>query len=275
MRRKGNYNRGCQKRRRGPGIWNGKFMKMIAIAAMLMDHVAVVILEQGIIAVCQGDAAIINEFFASDIGARVLLADRVLRGIGRVSFPIVCFLLTEGFLHSGNRRKYIIRIGSCALISEVFFDLAVYDSWFYLGYQNVLFTLFVALLVLTGMRRFNRRPVLQIICIAAGSGVSWLIHSDYYIIGIILPAVFYWFRNEILFQMMIGGILSIIESISFFGSAILAYIPIMMYNGKRGYWNLKYFFYVFFPLQFLALYLIRQVLLKGGWLTGLITQAGL
>lgn len=232
MRRKGNYNRGRQNRRRGPGIWTGNFLKMIAIAAMLMDHVAVVILEQGIIAVCQGDAAIINEFFASDIGARVLLA-------------------------------------------EVFFDLAVYDSWFYLGYQNVLFTLFVALLVLTGMRRFNRRPVLQIICIAAGSGVSWLIHSDYYIIGIILPAVFYWFRNEILFQMTIGGILSIIESISFFGSAILAYIPIMMYNGKRGYWNLKYFFYVFFPLQFLALYLIRQVLLKGGWLTGLITQAGL
>ena len=58
MRRKGNYNRGRQNRRRGPGIWTGNFLKMIAIAAMLMDHVAVVILEQGIIAVCQGDAAI-------------------------------------------------------------------------------------------------------------------------------------------------------------------------------------------------------------------------
>ncbi len=275
MRRKGNYNRGRQGRRRGPGIWTGNFLKMIAIAAMVMDHVAVVILEQGIIAVSQGDAAVINEFFASDIGVRILLADRILRGIGRISFPIISFLLTEGFLHSRNRRKYIIRLGSCALISEVFFDLAVYDSWFYLGYQNVLFTLFVALLVLTGMRRFNRRPVLQIVCITLGSGVSWLIHSDYYIIGIILPAVFYWFRNETLFQMAVGGILSIAESINYFGSAILAYIPIMMYNGKRGYWHLKYFFYAFFPLQFLVLYLIRQVLLRGGWLTGLITQAGL
>lgn len=275
MRRKGNYNRGRRNRRRGPGIWTGNFLKMIAIAAMLMDHVAVVILEQGILAVSQGDAAAISEFFASDIGSKVLLADRILRGIGRISFPIVSFLLTEGFLHSRNRKKYIIRLGSCALISEVFFDLAVYDSWFYLGYQNVLFTLFVALLVLIGMRRFNRKPVLQIACIVAGSGVSWLIRSDYYIIGIILPAVFYWFRNETLFQMAIGGILSIIESISFFGSAILAYIPIMMYNGKRGYWHLKYFFYAFFPLQFLVLYLLRQVLIRGEWLTGLITQAGL
>lgn len=48
MRRKGNYNRGRQNRRRGPGIWTGNFLKMIAIAAMLMDHVAVVILEQGL-----------------------------------------------------------------------------------------------------------------------------------------------------------------------------------------------------------------------------------
>lgn len=273
MRRRERYTRGRRNRRRGPGIWTGNFLKMIAIAAMLMDHVAVVILEQGILAVSQGNTAVINQFFVSDIGSKVLFADRVLRGIGRISFPIVCFLLTEGFLHSRNRKNYVIRLGSCALISEVFFDLAVYDSWFYSGYQNVLFTLFVALLVLMGMQRFNRKPVLQIACIAIGSGVSWLIRSDYYIIGIILPAVFYWFRNEALFQMIIGGILSVIESIGFFGSAILAYIPIMMYNGKRGYWHLKYFFYVFFPLQFLVLYLIRQALLRGEWLTELIKQA--
>ena len=272
MRRRGNYYRRRGKRR-GPGIWTGNFLKMIAVIAMVMDHFAVAVMEQGILAVCNGDPDTIKLFFDSEMGARFLLADRILRGTGRIAFPIICFLLTEGFFHTRNRNRYLLRLSICAVGSEVFFDLAVYDSWIYMGYQNAVFTLVIALAVLMGMRRFRRKPAMQLLCVLAGSGISWLIHSDYCVIGIILPAVFYWFSNEPIFQLIIGSILSLTESIRFFGSAVLAYIPVMLYNGKRGYWNLKYFFYAFFPVQFLMLYLLRKALLYGDWFSSLILQA--
>lgn len=272
MRRRGNYYRRRGKRR-GPGIWTGNFLKMIAVIAMVMDHFAVAVMEQGILAVCNGDPDTIKLFFDSEMGARFLLADRILRGTGRIAFPIICFLLTEGFFHTRNRKRYLLRLSICAVGSEVFFDLAVYDSWIYMGYQNAVFTLVIALAVLMGMRRFRRKPAMQLLCVLAGSGISWLIRSDYCVIGIILPAVFYWFSNEPIFQLIIGSILSLTESIRFFGSAVLAYIPVMLYNGKRGYWNLKYFFYAFFPVQFLMLYLLRKALLYGDWFSSLILQA--
>lgn len=272
MRRRGSYHR-RRGRRKGAGIWTGNFLKMIAVLAMILDHFAAAVMEQGILAACNGDPDKIRLFFNSETGAHVLIADRILRGVGRISFPIICFLLTEGFFHTRNRKQYLLRIGVCTVVSEVFFDLAIYDSWFYIGYQNIGFTLFLALLVLMGMQHFRRSPAMQILCIAAGSGVSWLIRSDYCIVGIILPAVFYWFANEPVFQLIIGAIVSAAESIRFFGSAALAYLPIMLYNGKRGYWHLKYFFYVLYPIQFLALYLIREALIRGEWLNRLVLQA--
>ncbi len=272
MRRRGSYHR-RRGRRKGAGIWTGNFLKMIAVLAMILDHFAAAVMEQGILAACNGDPDKIRLFFDSEAGAHFLIADRILRGAGRIAFPIICFLLAEGFFHTRNRKQYLLRIGVCTVVSEVFFDLAIYDSWFYIGYQNAGFTLFLALLVLMGMQHFRRSPAMQILCIAAGSGVSWLIRSDYCIVGIILPAVFYWFVNEPVFQLIIGAIVSAAESVRFFGSAALAYLPIMLYNGKRGYWHLKYFFYVLYPIQFLALYLLREALIRGEWLNRLVLQA--
>ena len=130
-----------------------------------------------------------------------------------------------------------------------------------------------ALLVLMGMEQYRRQPMVQILCILAGCGVTWLIQSDFWVIGILLPVIFYWFRNEPLFMAIGGGILSAVDSAYFYGSAVLAYIPILLYNGKRGNWHIKYFFYVFYPLQFLLLYLVRLWLTHGQWFAGFLEKS--
>ena len=56
------------------------------------------------------------------IGA-VFVRGYTLRIIGRIAFPIYCFLLVEGVLHTKNPRRYGLRLGIGLLLSEIPFDL--------------------------------------------------------------------------------------------------------------------------------------------------------
>lgn len=64
---------------------------------------------------------------------------RVMRGIGRIAFPIYCFLLVEGLCHTHDVKRYISRCFLFAVISEVPFDLAVHGAWFIRKEQNCIF----------------------------------------------------------------------------------------------------------------------------------------
>ena len=101
--------------------WNSFWLKMIAITTMLIDHVGAVLLPQY----------------------------PILRIIGRIAFPIFCFLLVEGFMHTHDVIRYMTRIGLFALISEIPFDLLFYGRILDGTHQNVFFTLFIGLVMLT------------------------------------------------------------------------------------------------------------------------------
>ena len=79
-------------------------LKLIAIITMLIDHIAAVLIP-------------------SDT-----MLWLVMRCIGRLAFPIFVFLLVEGFHHTRDVKKYLLRLGAFALISEVPFDLAFYGT---------------------------------------------------------------------------------------------------------------------------------------------------
>lgn len=110
---------------------SGSTVKLVATITMFIDH------------------------FAAAVLARVLLSGgwtdqlyaiyRIFRMVGRLGFPIFCFLLVEGFEKTGSRTKYAMRLGLFALISEVPFDLAFSAKILEFGYQNVYFTLFLGL----------------------------------------------------------------------------------------------------------------------------------
>ena len=71
-----------------------------------------------------------------------------LRAIGRLSFPIFAFLLTEGYVHTKSFSKYFLRLLILAIISEVVYDYVFFNSFFYLDSNNIFFTLTLGLLTI-------------------------------------------------------------------------------------------------------------------------------
>ena len=234
---------------------SGNTLKMVAIVTMLIDHIGAGIVEPYLnmnMVVMEGNE-LLSRLYYLDIGLRI---------IGRAAFPIFCFLLVEGFLHTHNVKKYGSRLLLFSLISEIPFDLAFFGTWFYPAYQNVYITLFIGLVVLVGYRRWEYDAVKKMLVVAAGCAAAYLLRCDYDISGILMIVILYEFRRNKRYQVLAGGLMAALESISFFGAAVLAFIPISMYNGTRGRINLKYFFYWFYPVHIMVLYLIQLLVVR-------------
>ena len=116
---------------------SGSVLKWFAVITMVIDHFGASVLETYVMNVW-GRSPLGNLF--SDHWNELLRVDRILRYIGRPAFPIFCFLLVEGFLHTRDVKKYAMRLGIFALISEIPFDLAVRGKFFDWQYQNVYVT---------------------------------------------------------------------------------------------------------------------------------------
>lgn len=227
---------------------NGFVLKMIAILTMLTDHVGAVL-------------------FPYQMSFRI---------IGRIAFPIFVFLMVEGFYHTKNIRKYELRMLLFVFLSEIPFDLAFHRTAFYFYSQNVFFTLFLGLLMLDLMSMMKKRgffqSILGDILLIGFMVLAYVLMTDYDAGGILLIYVFYRARERNLVK-IIG-----LALISYFviGPAmecfsLLAFIPILLYNGQRGYGisgrngggntalaatTMKYAFYIFYPVHLLILHLI-------------------
>lgn len=169
---------------------SGMALKGIALVLMIIDHTAIL-------------------FFS---GTSWYLPGRIL---GRISFPIFCFLLVEGYCHTRSIRRYAGRLFLFALISEIPFDYAFFGQIVYMGYQNVFFTLFLGLAALAcydvaagwGIRGEEKWMELsmnrKVLYSAAAKGMIVLIlltayffHTDYNAFGVVLILVLYIGRNR-------------------------------------------------------------------------------
>lgn len=63
--------------------------------------------------------------------ATLLPAQDWLTCIGRIAFPVFAFMTVEGYFHTHNLKKYMLRLLLFALISEIPFDLMYGGTWFY------------------------------------------------------------------------------------------------------------------------------------------------
>ena len=88
------------------------------------------------------------------------------------------------------------------------------------------------------------------------AGISYIIRSDYSIVGVLLISVFYALRRDRSAGLFVGAVISAVESFHYYCTALLAFIPLRFYNGKRGSAGLKYFFYIFYPLHLLIFFAI-------------------
>ena len=178
--------------------------------------------------------------------------------IGRLAFPLFCFLLTEGFVHTGNIRKYLGRLFIFALISEVPFDWALHGKPFDWDAQNVFFTLFLGLFMLYLMQLCQIRQALQAVIFLAAVALAVLLRTDYSGLGICFIFIFYqfYYRKWLKFGLFAAVSLIVYLQAPQDYTSILAVLPMIFYNGKRGI-SCKYFFYIFYPAHLTVLALLR------------------
>jgi len=242
-------------------------LKIIAVISMLTDHIGYVLFP-GVM---------------------------WLRIIGRLAFPIYCFLLVEGAVHTKNIGRYLLRLGAFALISEIPFDLAFKRSLFYPHYQNVFFTLFLGLAMIAVMDRRRKlsdmefalrkagtenmehssgleqmrlkansmlmalpEMAVNIMALLLAAGSAALLEADYSWYGVGIIFVMYLFREAKPVMFLFVALMLInMGWVEAWGCAAL--VLIALYSGKRRILGraAKLGFYAFYPVHLLILALIR------------------
>jgi hypothetical protein len=237
---------------------SGAGLKRIAMCCMFLDHFAAVLLKPAVL-LKASEACSISYW--------------MLCGIGRIAFPIYCFLLIEGFLKTRNTQNYMLRLGLCGLGSEIPYDLAFSCRIIDWNSQNVLFTLFLGLMALVLIKRLNdgregtvRRSgtVMTVVGVVLLAVLAEFIRCDYGAVGVFLIVSMYLFHRQETWRDIVSGMLLVV--LSPFETVAAAAIPLIhLYNGERGKQS-KYGMYLFYPGHLLLLSTARQiqvVLLKG------------
>lgn len=225
---------------------NAGQLKLIAIIAMLFDHCVFLFLK--------------NYF-----GVAV-----VLNVIGRLTMPIMCFFVAEGFYHTKDVRKYLMRMAVFAVISQIPYYINHIDVLpanlfeFIKGNifrMNVICTLFMGLLslcVVKSKMHIIAKILLVILCVGLTQYCDWRYYGVLWILG------FGIFRGSFLKQAIAFIVILIIRLTQYDGlftiliqSAVLLALPLLyLYNGEKGK-QTKYGFYIFYPAHLLALGLVK------------------
>lgn len=222
------------------------------MVSMAIDHVAAYLLKYD------------HDFTVTliTLGSKHISWYFLMRCIGRLAFPLFAFLLVEGFLHTHDRMKYGRNLLLFALLSEIPYDLVRHGHLFAAG-QNVFFTLFLGFLALWAVRKWeegNYSPIRLAIMLFSLIGLGIVFHTDYGSTGVGFILLLYVLRQNRILQAAIGCCFLPMRLI-----AGLAFIPINLYNGQRGFIQGpigKYLFYVFYPLHLLAIYFVRRIILS-------------
>ena len=220
-------------------------LKLVAVFSMLVDHI--------------GGA------FFPQIGA--------FRWIGRLAFPVFCYCMTVGLLYTRSVKKYLIRLGVFALVSQPFYILAFHPAkefWANLTNWNIFFTLFLSLLAMAGFK--ERKWWLFALALFV---VSWW-NFDYSGMGVQYMLIFYLCRNHpglgaVLYcsQFLFGlgsaspddplnlAVGSFCLDWSFF--AVFA-APLIFCSTRSRLKMNKWFFYAFYPVHLAAIALVQNIL---------------
>ncbi len=244
---------------------NRNQMKLLASIAMVLDHVAVI-------------------FLVEETALWV-----VFRTLGRITAPVMCFFLSEGFIHTSSSRKYLRRLGFFALISQVPYAIAfrgVTEWWS----PNVIYTLYISLVCLV-VRRYRKTQdaVLILVCLFALTIVAdWGIIAPLYVLAFyaagtsnplirmpgFLPRTTAVRAKQVYSFIVVSMIMLVAEFLSshraglplvsqLYECGVLLFIPLLLlYDGKPGSRGAlaKWGYYVFYPLHLLVLAGIKMVL---------------
>lgn len=217
----------------------GNQLKILALISMTIDH----------------------------IGVQLLPQLQILRIIGRLAFPIFAFMIAEGCRYTKNRRKYLLLMAGMALILQIVYFIAMKSL-----YQCVFVTFSLGIcLIYTFDYMCNKRDffssALFAVCFAAVYFICSCLPDifnntdfeiDYGFFGVLLPLYVYAAKTntqELIF-MAVGLVLLAINNGGNQWFSLITLIPLALYNGKRGKMNMKYLFYIYYPVHLVIIYII-------------------
>lgn len=231
----------------------GNQIKWIAIACMLIDHVAWAFVP-----------------FAS-------VAGQLMHIVGRVTAPTMCFFIAEGYAHTRSVKKYALRLGIFAVISQFPFTLFESHKFLFIDWSagtetfSVIYTLFLSLLAVWAWDSIRSRTLRT----AAVVGLCLLaLPGDWMFFDILYCLIFWVYRGNFRQQAFWFAFTAVVEELFFtvseaaagasafsqlFQLGVLLCLPLLaLYNGGRGGGrNSKWAFYIFYPAHLLAIGLIH------------------
>ena len=224
-------------------------IKYLAVLSMILDHMASVL-------------------FAPDAIGYI-----ILKLIGRIAAPAMCFALAQGFIHTSNRKKYFLRLIIFAGISQIPYSYYMSGSiWFPTG--NMLFTLACSFLLLEVVEHHKFLGILSIPIVISILYIATF--TDWFIFGPLFTLSFYLNKGNKDLQALCHACISFLslgysayvcmqQGLSWYSQVwqigVILFIPITyLYNEKPGNKSTfnKWFFYLFYPLHLLVIGLIRS-----------------
>ena len=253
---------------RMPALFKGKYsalvLKLVAVTSMLIDHIGAAVYEQYLYRHDIYSTGFFDSFASAPNAWSIYY---ILRIIGRLAFPIYCFLIVEGFYYTHDRRKYAFRLLIFGLISEIPFDLAFRQTPFTFSYNNVFFTLLLGLLAIWSHSEGRKRAASDtfervllnyigpVTCMLAGE----FLNTDYGVAGVLCIFVMYRLYHNRVLAMAVGVLILTCLSSPMELAAFVDVPLILFYNGTRGR-QIKYFFYGFYPVHLLILACIGMLI---------------
>ena len=234
-------------------------LKFIAICAMVCDHVAWGFVE-----------------FMSPLG-------QVMHIIGRLTIPIMCFFVAEGFRHTASVKGYIKRMVLFWIVAMLPFYLFFHELYDYR--QNIIFDLLLGLLMLAVLEN-NRFRLWQKIILGAGIFAVSATVGGWVIMPILYILAFYYakdFKRQAIWVCGLTVVLEVFLIVAvelnrvwhfshydwpwydklYFLGFMIPLLLLKRYNGEKGKDIIgKYFFYIFYPAHFLVLAGIKAI--RGG-----------
>ena len=223
-------------------------LKIIALITMLCDHIGLTFIEH----------------------------TSYLNIIGRISFPIFAFQISEGFKHTKNLKKYIIRLIIFAVLSQMPYTLYLNSIGIHEFGLNIFFTLLIGLIsiiIYENLYNKYKKFYIGIIPVILLTILAELIKCDYGWYGVTIIFLFHLFKenklymNFIIIYMIINKYIidfifkPSIYQLYFAIGAIISVLIINLYNNKKGK-NIKYLLYIFYPLHLIILVLIKMYILQ-------------
>lgn len=207
---------------------------------------------------------------------------------GRLAYPIFAFMIVEGYTHTHDLRKYMLRLLFWATVTEIPFNLMYSGIIFNPFHQNVLWTFLISLLMIILIEKCRARfkPAAAVLLSAAiavlGYIAGYAAMADYYGEGVLMVLMFYFLRTTNLKNRLLQLIFMYILNVELLGGysyeftlfghgfefpqqgfAILSLIPVWLYRGRQSFHSkaFRYFCYAFYPVHMLLLFGVRSLIL--------------